>query len=368
MQWKILADKTYTDPFWRMLLHFFFWSFFLGSSYYYRTISFGGVLNDKTNFLLVLKDTVLLLMFYYPLLYIGIFRFFSRGKIVRGLLFTIALVFFYATAGSYGDKQIILGCVECATSLNRVSPSYYLFLHRGIVNIVLARVLSLGILYQLVTLLSLPLAIKLSRSYFRQTVLRLQLAKDNLQLEFNFLKSQVKPHFLFNTLNNIYSLVIHDRKQQAADTIARLSGFMRYTLYECNEDKVYLEKEVRMLQDYIELEKIRLNFTRVSFNYQADTALYTIPPLLIAPALENAFKYTGDQSTADYILLEIAVTQGWFRLKMDNTFDPARPAKPGGLGLANLQKRLAHHYPATFAYAARIRENVYSLEINCFLT
>ena len=368
MRLKSLADKSYTDPYWRVSLQLAFWGMMFASNYYFQTIAIGGIKENSANLLISLKSTVSLMAFYYALVYLAVPRLFLQKRMLAGILFMLALFFLYALADAWGDQQIINNCAPCSLQLTRENPAYYRFLHLPLKNIIMARVFSLGLLYELIILLSLPVAIKIGRSYFRQTVQKLELAKDNLQLEFNFLKSQVNPHFLFNTLNNIYSLVIHDKKQQAADTIARLSGFMRYTLYECNEDKIPLEKEIRLLWDYIELEQIRLNCTRVRLNYKTDSNGYLIPPLLIMPALENAFKFSSDHSAADHIELDIEVSESHLKLEMRNSFDPAKTGNTGGIGLQNLQKRLQHHYAGRYTYSAGISGNIYILALSCTLT
>lgn len=174
----------------------------------------------------------------------------------------------------------------------------------------------------------------------------LQLAKENVQLELNFLKSQVNPHFLFNTLNNLYGLIIHQRHDKSAEIVARLSDFMRYTLYDSAEALVSLEKEVNLINNYIELEQLRLNYTKVVFNVMLDRKDYYLPPLLFMPIVENAFKYTVDKKTGSIIYMDLKVDQGLLYFKIQNSFEPLNSKNEiGGLGLVNLQKRLSLLFP-----------------------
>jgi LytS/YehU family sensor histidine kinase len=260
--------------------------------------------------------------------------------------------------------MVFNSCQPCMQRLAQYNPDYHRFLLRPLPNIILARITSGGSLYQLVLQLSLPVAVKLGRSYFRQTVQQLQLSKDNLQLEFNFLKAQVNPHFLFNTLNNIYSLVLAQRNDQAAATIGRLSGFMRYTLYETGEEKLSLQKEVQLLKDYVELEKLRLNETEVQFRFESDRDDYTLPPLLFMPALENAFKYSVDKK-GSYIGVNIHALQGVLNVEIRNSFDPHKEAAIGGIGLQNLQRRVKHYYGAKASYSASVVNDVYLFQLSC---
>ena len=368
MRFKSIVEKSYANHYWRISFHVLFWGLVFLSNYYFNTISFNSFNNNDTIYPLALKNTVALIVFFYPLVYYVVPRFFIKRKIVAGIFLTIFLLLIYAWIDAYGDKQIIGSCADCMLQLSKQSPGYYEFLQRPLVNILLGRLLSLGLIYQLMLLLSLPVAIKLARSYFRQTVQQLQLSKDNLQLEFNFLRSQVNPHFLFNTLNNIYSLVMHDKKQQAASTIARLSGFMRYTLYESNEDQIEIEKEIQLLRDYVELEQLRLNETTVTFNYRSDKSEYKIPPLLFIPAIENAFKYAADNTAGSFINIDICVLDKKLDVKINNMFDPQKRGKQGGIGLVNMKKRLQYYYPASHTYSVVTEGNIYSMEITCLLS
>lgn len=273
-------------------------------------------------------------------------------------------LYFIAALDSWTDLLIFDACTPCLQQVKASNPEYYTFLQRPLGNIILARVLSGGSLYQLVIQLSLPIAIKIGRRYFLQTVQQLQLAKDNLQLEFNFLKSQVNPHFLFNTLNNIYSLVMAERKEQAAATLARLSGFMRYALYETGDEKIKLQKEAELLRDYVELEKLRLNETEVLFHFRADSDEGTLPPLLFMPALENAFKYTADEK-GSRITVNIEANRGVLNVAIENNFDSSTPKERGGIGLQNMQKRLQHYYGRQATYSASAANGVYLFRLSC---
>ncbi|MHA4808790.1 sensor histidine kinase [Flavitalea flava] len=388
MQWKSILDKSYSNPKMRAGAHVLFWSFIFGSGYYFSTISFNGYSTTPATWLVAIKSTLILATFYYTLMYFIFPSLLLKKRYVRGSLALVLLIFFYACADSYGDKSIFRECRDCASQLMKNQPVYYHYLQGPVSGIIMSRLFSLGLLYELLIFLSLPIALKTGRSYFRQTVQQLQLAKDNLQLEFNFLKAQVNPHFLFNTLNNIYSLVIHDKKEEAAATIARLSGFMRFALYECNEDKTSLEKEIRLLKDYIELEKLRLNQTRVEFTYPEDfdspatneasraTSLYGgaasgpyfIPPLLFMPAFENAFKYSADHLPNSYISMDLQLAGNQLSLTMENSFDPRKPGRPGGIGLQNMQKRLQYYYPDNHSWELTTMNNIFILKLSFILS
>lgn len=118
-----------------------------------------------------------------------------------------------------------------------------------------------------------------------------QVRLEKKQAELLFLKSQVNPHFLFNTLNNIYSLSQY-QPQLVSESVLRLSKILRYLLYEASNEFITIEKEIKILTDYIDLEKLRYNETvTIDFKYEIDDFSYMIPPLLLLPLVENAFKH-----------------------------------------------------------------------------
>lgn len=249
-------------------------------------------------------------------------------------------------------------------SMKAANIGYFEFLQVPLHNRLFAKLASLGTIIGLLFSLALPLSIKLGMQALRQQFRSLQLAKENLQLEFNFLRSQVNPHFLFNTLNNIYGLILNDQREKSADVVARLSQFLRYTLYESNSEKVAIEKEVQLLKDYIDLESIRLNYTKVNFTYKTDGSIASTAPLLMIPIVENAFKYSADCRDAS-ITIELQVLNKHLLFHSKNTVDPNRePTKDGGIGLTNFQKRMDLYYPAKYEYQVQASQKEYSVSIN----
>jgi hypothetical protein len=361
---KDLLAYTFTDRRYRVLLHLLFWVLVFASGYYFGTISFNAVRGTPATYLLAVKTTVVSALAFYTLMY-GIVPWFGKKRSwVGGVLLFLLWLLLTACLDSLGDLLIFHKCAACGQRLAQASPDYYRFLQTDFPNILLVRIISGGFLYMLILQLSLPVAIKFARNAFRKTVQALQLSKDNLQLEFNFLKAQVNPHFLFNTLNNIYALVEADRKDQATATLARLSGFLRYTLYETGTEKIRLHKEVRLLQDYIELEQLRLNYTTVSFQFHADGEDYEVPPLLFMPALENAFKYTPD-APGNAIEVGIVAKAGMLEVTIQNPLAAHQQQGSGGIGLQNLHKRVQHYFGKRATCSAGRVNDVYLFRLSC---
>ncbi|AYL97319.1 sensor histidine kinase [Mucilaginibacter celer] len=189
------------------------------------------------------------------------------------------------------------------------------------------------------------LAIKLFKMWYE----RKQAA---LEAELNALKAQVHPHFLFNTLNNLYSLSLNN-SPKSPQAIMGLSDILRYMLYECSDNEVPLEKEIFMMQQYVKLEKLRYeDRIDINFTITGDLKDKTIAPLLILPFIENAFKHGASEKVGDtWINIDVSVTLNHFKLKVANS-KPERPVNtgdnaPGHIGLKNVSTRLNLLYPNT---------------------
>lgn len=173
-----------------------------------------------------------------------------------------------------------------------------------------------------------------------------QLKQEHARAELALLRSQLDPHFFFNTLNNLYGLSVEGSKQ-APKMILQLSAMMRYTLYEGTADWVPLQKELDYLQQYIALHKLRYH-KQVDINVQVDMGKeeYKIAPLLLIVLLENAFKHGVDRMLNNaYLRVGLKADKQCLTYTVENNFDPTIEPKQGGIGLQNLKKRLALLYP-----------------------
>jgi len=360
-----ILEKLHRYPPLRVCLHVLFWSIFYGIQFYIGKITLDAFRDTSAAFLTPFRMTFSLVCVYYPLVYYVLPYLFARGKYLPGTLSTILLIVVYTVLDFWCERLLFWLCQECFYILKTSLPEYYNFLQNSFVHIILARILTFGIVYQLIISIAVPLGIKLSLIYINERLQTLKLAKENSQLEFNFLKSQVNPHFLFNTLNNIYGLILQDRKPEAAETVARLAGFLRYTLYDSSIEKNTLNREIQLLNDYITLQKLRLNFTRIDFSYEIDQYDYVISPLLFLPAVENAFKYCNEGTNIDsWILIRLTVSRQHLLFVLSNSYiRELRPTISGGIGLQNLRKRLERDYPAQHRFCIEDQSSVYKVTI-----
>ncbi|HRI01962.1 MAG TPA: histidine kinase [Saprospiraceae bacterium] len=198
---------------------------------------------------------------------------------------------------------------------------------------------------------SLSSLIRIPLEWFNMLKEKKNLETKTIESELQFLKNQINPHFLFNTLNNLYALTLK-KSELAPEIILKLSDMMRYMLYECNENSVLLSKEIHYIQNYIELEKIRLSkHTEIELEIIGDISNVKIAPLLIIPFIENCFKH-GVKLSQDpsYIHILVRLDENSLKLDIKNSKSAQIPSLRshktfGGIGLANVRKRLEFLYP-----------------------
>jgi len=191
-------------------------------------------------------------------------------------------------------------------------------------------------------------AFKFTGDWFLNEKVRKNLENEKLTAELAFLKSQINPHFLFNSLNNIYSLA-YQRSDKTPAAILKLSEIMRYMLQDSNEPTVPLEREIRYLQNYIELQKLRFkDGAFVNFNYSGVDERMQIIPLILIAFVENCFKHgivTDEASPLD-IKLQVRANEMIFEVK--NKKNLQNKDVLGGIGLSNVKRRLELSYPGRY--------------------
>lgn len=191
--------------------------------------------------------------------------------------------------------------------------------------------------------------IRLSYSFVRNQNEKKALENANLNAEVNFLKSQINPHFLFNTLNGIYSQA-HTRSENTEHSILKLSDLLRYVLYDSGGEKVELTKDIQYLTNYIDLQKLRLS-QKVKINYEVSgsTEGKQIAPLLLITFVENAFKHGISYSRPSTITISIGIFEKTLTLLVSNPVTETNTfARRGGLGLKNVTRRLDLLYPGNY--------------------
>lgn len=192
-----------------------------------------------------------------------------------------------------------------------------------------------------------------------------QLQNEKLTAELNYLKAQINPHFLFNTLHNLNYLV-YSQSTLATEVIIKLSGIMRYMIDDANKNRVQLGQEVEYLNNYIHLESIRLTHPfELSFVKEGDFSLVEIAPLTLIPLVENAFKHgVRDRVPGCWIKIRLEVKEGKILFDVSNRILPIDPSRPAsGFGLENLKKRLALSYPGKHHFVMSQQNGVHSVKL-----
>jgi len=194
---------------------------------------------------------------------------------------------------------------------------------------------------------SVALAIKLVRSNMRQKELAQEIIKKKLETELQFLKAQTNPHFLFNTLNNIYALA-RKRSDQTADVVMKLSKLLRFMLYESQKTTVSIAEEIQVVVDYIELEKIRYNEKlKIDFTRSVHDELQPVAPLILLPFVENAFKHgISENRFNSYIRINLELKGGHLYFLCENSkAEETAKGDAETIGLANIKRQLELLYP-----------------------
>ncbi len=187
-----------------------------------------------------------------------------------------------------------------------------------------------------------------------------ELQTQTMQSELKFLKSQINPHFLFNTLNNLYALTLK-KSDKAPEIVIKLSEMMRYMLYECNEKRVLLSKEVNYLRNYLDLETLRQGKNvDINFSVNGQVGDQQIAPLMFIPFLENSFKHgLNNQLSQGFVNIKMDVGPRKVHFFIENSKAEAIPLqthkRSGGIGLVNVRRRLNLLYPNH--YKLKIKDN-----------
>ena len=191
---------------------------------------------------------------------------------------------------------------------------------------------------------------------------------EKLKAEFNALQAQVNPHFLFNTLNNLYGLIL-EKSNKSAEVTLRLADLLKYMLAEGKLEKVLLSHDLENLKNYIELEQIRLSDTEgVTIDLPQNVQNQQITPLLLLPLVENAFKHGIHACRqAAFLTLRISVENDVLMMSISNS-KPSFVTNSLGMGIENVQRRLALLYPDKYDLTIAQTENEFSLSLKLILT
>ncbi|MGE0076811.1 MAG: sensor histidine kinase [Bacteroidales bacterium] len=215
---------------------------------------------------------------------------------------------------------------------------------------------------------SISVAIKTTGRWYKGENQRKNLENENLRSELNNLKMQLNPHFFFNTLNNIYSL-IQTSPERAQESVHGLAKLMRYHLYETNEDSVALEGEIEFIKSYIDLMKLRFSSTiEVITDFSIENSNVRIAPLLFIPLIENAFKHGVNPLEKSIIKISLQeknriVSFESFNTDFPQKYQTDKEEEANGIGLENIQKRLSLIYPGKFIFVKNFVDELFHVKL-----
>ncbi len=222
---------------------------------------------------------------------------------------------------------------------------------------------------QTIAIFFLSTAYKTARIALQREKEAALLKSENLQSELKFLKSQINPHFLFNALNNIYTLSMI-KSEKTPEMILKLSDMLRYILYDCQEERVSLQKEIDYIRNYVDLQKLKdEQYDNIEVDISADGHL-KVAPMLLIPFIENAFKHGNVLLSGDgWMKVYLSTSPGRLRFSVENSIPGREYTKDsaGGIGLENVKKRLDMLYKDAYELRMAQNDRVFRVDLNILL-
>lgn len=311
--------------FFSVLIHILIWAAFI-----FIPLLFMETSEGRQRFLIFGWSMLLFMAGYFYLNYLFLIpRFLLKKKLLNYVIFLLAGFFVISSLNvfySYIIHQFFI------PNIHHHSPLHYFLMT----------------IYPTILAFGLSTSIRITDEWFKNERQKKEMENEKLTSELAFLKSQVNPHFLFNILNNICSLA-RKKSDDTENAIIKLSQIMRYMMYESKDEKVSLEKEVEYLQNYIELQRMRISGkVQINFSVAGPVSQLMIEPMLLIPFVENAFKHGISYIEDSGIDIVMKVTNKELNFSVENSFvkkgDEIMPSGTG-IGLKNVLRRLELLYP-----------------------
>ncbi len=330
-----------------IILHAFFWTVWLFRSFYDVYGPWG--FKNAALYILVVCVTQMPMVYFH--LYVLVPSLLNKKKYIPYFLITVSLVMLYSYCNYTLLKSLPQTWLQQLMQrfVHRITPMY------DVLEGVIVLLLTYALKYTLI-------------AFITQTEL-LRLQKEKLQLELNALKSQVNPHFLFNTLNNLYSLTLKN-SNKSSEVVLKLSDIMRYVLYQSNEATVPLAKELNFISNYIELQRIRYpeNY-KIDYSVNGTINGQEIAPLLLIDFIENGFKHGLDKRFNDgWVKININIENNRMQFDAVNSKglmdDGNMVPSSNGIGLTNIKRRLELMYRGKSELKIKDGEEEYSVHLD----
>jgi two-component system, LytTR family, sensor kinase len=317
----------------RMLTHFLFWTFYV--------LFFGSVYGKYgNNFQWYFIESLCMLPFVMAATYItvyGILPFYLRTRKLVVTVLLVVVVLLLATLGERIFLRLINGLSITSGSILGVT-FLYLFLETNF-------------------MVDIAFAIKIVKKWFEQQTEKHKMEKQNLKKELHLLKAQLQPHFLFNTMNNLYSLSVAE-SAKTSEGLAQMAALLQSVLYECNESEIALENEIKLIENYVELERLRYGSDlNLKFIITGPVEKWKIAPMLLFTFVENCFKHGGRRKNGKFeIEVNLLVSNESLIFQTENSLPAQKKPEEtnsGGVGVRNAKKRLEILYKNRYRLALK---------------
>jgi two-component system LytT family sensor kinase len=318
----------------RVRRHILFWTAYVLFKTYLNLSLSGEEETPLSEYVAVLLAQLTFLVVKIPLVYLCFFVIDRFLEMKWSLWLSVSVLFAVVTAGSVGisicNHLIVIPVIFHVSSSTPILSIESLVYHAFTFTFVAGT----------------ATAIRLFRRQYQSSIREVVLQKEKTETELKYLKGQINPHFLFNTLNNIYSLA-RKGSDQTAEAILRLSKMMRFILYEASNQQIPLKDELTLIHDYIKLEELRYTSRlEVTYSENIDDPEQRIAPLLLIHFVENAFKHGVSESrTESFINVNIELTKKMLKATIVNSKPEAKSKNGASIGMENVKKQLNILYP-----------------------
>ncbi len=329
------------------ILHVLFWT--------WTTLSFAHVLYQRKHgdfsdsLMHSIGQHVVQMLYVYTIIWLLIPRHFDKGRYARFFLLAFLVLILTSLLGSVWDMWYTY-----ATEGKHIRSPLTSFISKVFDTAVVAGIF---------------VAIVIIQKRLEADGRAKQLEREQMRAELDFLKAQINPHFLFNTINNIYVLFQEDKKT-GNEMLLRFSELLRYQLYECSEDRVPISQELRFIRNFIEMEKLRAgDAVKVNVQIAEEHGFFEIAPFILLPFVENAFKHVSRHDSGEnFIHIRSECSGKYFHFAVGNTFDSnIQAAQPGGIGLQNVRRRLELIYPQRHSLRIGKEDAVHTLDFKLYI-
>lgn len=330
-----------------LLLHAGIWLVALGL----HTMIFLDQLPWNVLWIRSLLNIGLMALVFYANLYL-MRRLFTRYQYLRYFFWLMLLFFGTALFRAYFNIRL----TSLPGEMTRINLQSALTIAAFITNIA---IIAVSIFYGLL------------QYYQQKEALKRKLEQERREAELQFLKAQINPHFLFNTLNNIYSLAIA-KSEKTAEMVLRLSDLLRYVIYEGQKERVPLAKELKHIEEFVALFKMKMEKEpQLEFQCSGNPSGWEVEPLMLMPLVENCFKHCDfDINASAYARIEVNIKDGFLNFTTKNSVDKRHEQKDkvGGVGLHNMRKRLALLYPNAHHFTVKQTDTSFEVSLQLPLT